>query len=402
MPIYEYEAKTLKGMSLKGKLEAVSEAAAADALREKGYYPIRLRPFKASSNIELSKLQRVTLKDIAIFCRQFSVVINAGISVLRSLEIVKEQTENKRLKDVLDEVFSDVQKGRSLSDSMKRHSVFPDMLADMITVGESSGTLDIIFERMAVYYDKENSLNQKIKGAMTYPAAISIFAISVVILLVTKVLPTFVTMLSQSGTMLPLPTRILLGLSSFLTNQWYIVILIIIAVFFAYRTYSSSSQGRKTLDLFKMKAPIFGKLYSKILTARFARTFGTLMGSGVPLLNSIQICADVVGNAVIREALDSTTDELKKGLSVGETLTARGIFPVMLTQMIKIGEEAGTLDAILEKTASFYDGEVDTATSQLTALIEPVIIVILAVVVGFIIMSIILPMFSMYDVVNMG
>jgi type IV pilus assembly protein PilC len=151
-----------------------------------------------------------------------------------------------------------------------------------------------------------------------------------------------------------------------------------------------------------MKAPIFGKLYSKILTARFARTFGTLMGSGVPLLNSIQICADVVGNAIIREALDSTTDELKKGLSVGETLTARGIFPVMLTQMIKIGEEAGTLDAILEKTASFYDGEVDTATSQLTALIEPVIIVILAVIVGFIIMSIILPMFSMYDVVNMG
>lgn len=402
MPIYEYEAKTLTGTALKGKLDAVNEEAAADILREKGYYPTRLREFKSSNNIELTKLQRVKLKDIAVFCRQFAVVINAGISVLRSLEIVKEQTENKKLKGILEEVFSDVQKGRSLSESMKRHSDFPDMLSDMISVGESSGTLDVIFERMAVYYDKENALNQKIKSAMTYPAAISIFAVSVVVLLVTKVLPTFVTMLTQSGAVLPLPTRILLGLSSFLTNQWYIVILIIIAIFFGYRGYSSSSQGRRTLDLFKMKAPIFGKLYSKILTARFARTFGTLMGSGVPLLNSIQICADVVGNAIIREALDSTTDELKKGLSVGETLTARGIFPVMLTQMIKIGEEAGTLDAILEKTASFYDGEVDTATSQLTALIEPVIIVILAVIVGFIIMSIILPMFSMYDVVNMG
>ena len=402
MPIYEYEAKTLTGTALKGKLDAVNEEAAADILREKGYYPTRLREFKSSNNIELTKLQRVKLKDIAVFCRQFAVVINAGISVLRSLEIVKEQTENKKLKGILEEVFSDVQKGRSLSESMKRHSDFPDMLSDMISVGESSGTLDVIFERMAVYYDKENALNQKIKSAMTYPAAISIFAVSVVVLLVTKVLPTFVTMLTQSGAVLPLPTRMLLGLSSFLTNQWYIVILIIIAIFFGYRGYSSSSQGRRTLDLFKMRAPIFGKLYSKILTARFARTFGTLMGSGVPLLNSIQICADVVGNAIIREALDSTTDELKKGLSVGETLTARGIFPVMLTQMIKIGEEAGTLDAILEKTASFYDGEVDTATSQLTALIEPVIIVILAVIVGFIIMSIILPMFSMYDVVNMG
>ena len=179
MPVYEYEAKTLKGAQLKGTLDAVNEDAAMDALREKGYYPTRLRLYKASRNIDISMLQKVKVKDIAIFCRQFSVVINAGISVLRGLEIVMEQTESKRLKYVLEEVFADVQRGRSLSEAMKRHSDFPDMLSDMITVGESSGTLDVIFERMAVYYDKENALSQKIKSAMTYPAAISIFAVSV-------------------------------------------------------------------------------------------------------------------------------------------------------------------------------------------------------------------------------
>lgn len=397
MPVYEYEAKTLHGAALKGKIEAVNEEIAAGNLRLKGYYPIRIREYKESFNIDVSKMKKVKVKDIAIFCRQFSVIISAGIGILKGLNIVKEQTENKKLRGMLEEVFDDVQKGKSLSEALKRHKDFPEMLANMVEVGESSGTLDLIMDRMATYYDKENMLNHKIKGALTYPAAISCFSIGVVVLLVTKVLPIFVGMLTQSGATLPMPTKILLGVSDFITHKWYILIFVIALIYLFMKSYISSPQGRYSFDKVKMKIPVFGKLYLKIITARFARTFGTLMGSGVPLLNSIEICSNVVGNVIIKEVLKSTLDELRKGLGIGETLTTRGVFPIMLTQMIKIGEESGTLDSILNKTAEFYDGEVDTATAAMTSLIEPIIIIFLAVVVGFIVLSIVLPMFSMYN-----
>lgn len=402
MPTFEYEAKTLQGAKLKGKLEALNEEIASNNLRMKGYYPVSIREYKESFNIDVTKLQKVKIKDIAIFCRQFSVIIGAGISILKGLSIVKSQTESKKLKGILEEVFDDVQKGKALSEAMKRHKDFPDMLSNMVAVGEASGNLDVIMERMALYYDKENRLNQKIKGAMTYPMVISIVALGVVTLLITKVLPIFVGMLTSSGAALPLPTRILLGISNFVTTKWYVLIIAIILIIMGGKAFISNPQGKQFIDNFKMNAPIFGKIYRKIVTAKFARTFGTLMGSGVPIINSIEICAEVVGNVIIKNVLESTMDEIKKGLSIGETLETREIFPVMLTQMIKIGEESGTLDSILEKTAEFYDGEVDTATAQLTALIEPLIIVVLGAVVGFIIISIILPMFSMYNAVGKG
>jgi type IV pilus assembly protein PilC len=400
MPIFEYEAKTIQGAKLKGKMEAMNKDIAFSNLRMKGYYPVNIRVYKESFNIDISTFQKVKIKDIAIFCRQFSVVIGAGISILKGLAIVKEQTESKKLKKILDEVFDDVQKGKALSEAMKKHKDFPDMLANMVSVGEASGTLDLIMERMAFFYEKESKLNQKIKGAMTYPMTIGIISIGVVVLLITKVLPIFIGMLN--GAALPLPTRILLGISNFTTSKWYIVIAIVVLIIIGVKSFNSSSQGKYFGDKFKMNAPIFGKIYKKIVTAKFARTFGILMSSGVPLINSIEICADVVGNIIIKDVLESTKDEIKKGLSIGETLESRRIFPPMLTQMIKIGEESGTLDSILDKTAEFYDGEVDTATAQLTALIEPLIIVGLAIVVGFIIISIILPMFAMYNTVGNG
>jgi type IV pilus assembly protein PilC len=400
MPIFEYEAKTLQGAKLKGKMEAMNKENAFTNLRMKGYYPVNIREYKESLNLDIAMLEKVKLKDISIFCRQFSVVIGAGISILKGLAIVKEQTESKKLKKILEEVFDDVQKGKALSEAMKKHKEFPEMLSNMITVGEASGTLDLIMDRMAIFYEKENKLNQKIKGAMTYPMTIGIISLGVVILLITKVLPVFIGMLN--GAALPLPTRILLGISNFLTSKWYLAIAIVTILIISIRAFNSSPRGKYFGDKFKMNAPIFGKIYRKIVTAKFARTFGILMSSGVPLINSIEICADVVGNVIIKEVLESTKDEIKKGLSIGETLESRHVFPPMLTQMIKIGEESGTLDSILDKTAEFYDGEVDTATAQLTALIEPLIIVVLAVVVGFIIVSIILPMFAMYSAVGKG
>lgn len=400
MPIFEYQAKTLQGAPLKGKMEAVNEDAAISNLRTKGYYPTSIREYKETFNIDLSKLSKVKTKDIAIFCRQFSVIISAGISILKGLSIVKEQTESKRLKDVLEEIFDDVQRGKALSEAMKKQKDFPAMLSNMVTVGETSGTLDVIMERMAFYYDKENKLNQKIKGAMTYPMVVSVIALGVVTLLITKVLPVFIGMLN--GATLPLPTQILLGISNFLTTKWYIVIGALVIIVVSSRMFVASPGGRHLVDKFKMNMPIFGKIYKKIVTAKFARTFGILMGSGVPLIDSIEICADVVGNVIIKDVLESTKGEIQKGLSIGETLESRHVFPPMLTQMIKIGEESGTIDSILEKTAEFYDNEVDTATDQLTSLIEPLIMVVLGSIVGFIIISIILPMFQMYSAASTG
>lgn len=400
MPLFEYEAKTMQGTPIKGKMDAINEAAVSAALREKGYFPTNIRQKSGILNMDIEMLQKVHIKDIAIFCRQFSVIINAGIPVMRGLEIVKEQTESKKLKMILTEVFDEVQKGRTLSAAMKQHKEFPDMLSNMITVGETSGTLDIILDRMSIFYEKESVLNQKIRGAMTYPIAVCVVAIGVVILLLTKVLPIFSDMLLSSGGKLPLPTKILMGVSEFINTKWYIVIAVLVILIVSIKFYLNTPEGRRAIDKTKLNIPLFGKLYRKIMTARFARTFGTLMGSGIPLLSSMEICSSVLGNTIIRETLDSTSEEIQKGLGVGETLETRGLFPPMLTQMIKVGEEAGTLDSILQSTAGFYDNEVDTVTEQMTNLIQPIIIVILAVIVGFIIISIMLPMVEMYQTIS--
>ncbi len=400
MPLFEYEAKTLQGMPIKGKMDAISEDAVSGVLREKGYFPTVIRKKSGIMNMDLEVLQGVKIKDIAVFCRQFSVIINAGIPVLKGLEIVKNQTDSKKLKRVLTEVFEDVQKGKTLSVAMKKHKDFPAMLTNMVIVGEASGTLDVILERMSVFYEKESALNQKIKGAMTYPIAVSVVAVGVVILLLTKVLPIFSDMLLSSGGELPLPTRIMMGISDTIRTKWYLLLIILVIFIAAIKLYIDTPTGRQAFDQMKLKFPLFGKLYCKIMTARFARTFGTLIGNGMPLLGSIDICSALLGNVIIQDILSSTNEDIKKGLGIGEALETRSIFPPMLTQMIKVGEEAGTLETILESTAGFYDNEVDTATEQMTNLIQPIIIVILAVIVGFIIISIMLPMVEMYQTIS--
>lgn len=402
MPTYEYEARNRQGAVLKGKIDALDEKTVISILRQKEYYPVSIRIYKETSNISLKNYKKVTIKDISIFCRQFSFIISSGISILRALEIVKGQTDNPKLKSIILEVYEEVQKGKTLSQAMEIHKEIPEMLVNMIEVGESSGTLDRIMGRMAAYYDKEYRQNQKIRQALTYPAVVSVFAVLVVIVLVVKVLPTFVDMIMQSGGgELPLPTRIVLGISNAIRTKGLLILLSIILISVLISIYSKTDGAKLRFDKIKMDIPVFGKIYKKIITARFARTFGTLMASGVALIESITICSNVVGNKVIKNVLLSLIDEVKKGLSLGEGLEAREIFPPMLTQMIKIGEESGTLDEILEKTAEFYDGEVETVTAQLTTMIEPIIIILLAVVVGFIILSIILPMFQMYSTVGM-
>lgn len=397
MPVFVYEAKNVQGVLLKGKMEASDERAVTLMLREKSYYPVKVKLYKESLNVDLASLKKISLKDISIFCRQFSVIISAGISIIKGVEIIKEQTENPKLKKILLVVNQEIQKGKTFSVALREHKDIPDMLVNMVEVGESSGTLDKMMETLAKYYEKEYKQQQKVRQATTYPKAIVVFALSIVSGLVTFVVPTFAETITSSGGAIPLPTQIVMAIADFLKSYGLVLLVIIILIYILLKISGNKKRTDLKNDKYIMKIPVYGKIYKQIITARFARTFGILMSSGVPIIQSLEICTQVLNSKTIGETLTSLKEEVKKGAGIGGTLEDRKVFPPMLTQMIKIGEESGNLDEVLGKTADFYDDEVEVATAQMTSLIEPAIIIVLAVLVGFIVLSIALPMFSMYD-----
>lgn len=403
MAQFSYEARTKQGIIRKGKIEALDENAVMSSLRAIDAYPISIKPYKENIfTADLAEYRRISLKDIYIFCREFSYITSAGIGIVRALEILKQQTENPRLRKVISKVSDSVQKGESLSGSMEKYSEFPEMLVNMIAVGENSGTLDEIMLRMANYYDNENKQQQKVKQALTYPAVLSILAIVVVNFLVIKVLPTFIDTSLQNGVAakdLPMPTKIVMGVSNFMINYWYIILVLIVLLIFVPKLLL---KGKEIIEIDKLKlgVPIIGNLNNKIVSSRFARTFGMLIATGIPVVKSIEICSKIVENAYVKDILLKAKSEIEKGAGIGDTLQGYSIFPVMLIQMIKIGEESGTMDSVLTKTAEFYDGEIETATAQLTTMIEPLIIIVLGFVIGFIIVSIIMPMFQMYSALS--
>lgn len=402
MPLYAYRARDMGGNLVTGTLEVDSKSQCIDILKQRNYYIIDIQEEIVKQDIlDFSSFKKVKVKDIAVFCRQFATLINAGIPIVTSLATMREQVENKRLKNALREVYEEVQKGRTLSDAMKRHSdVFPMLLYNMVEVGEVSGTLDKVMNEMAEHYEKENELNQKIKSALTYPVIVSIVAILVVIFLLTNVLPIFVGMFENAEVELPLPTRILIAISSFISQYWYFYIGVILVITYSISSFLKTPQGRCIYDRMLLNMPIFGPLNKKILISRFTRTLGTLISAGVPLMKAMEVVEKVVGNTVVAEGLKKAQDDIKKGLPLSEPLKRIGIFPPMVIQMISVGESSGSLDSILNKAADFYDGEVDTAVSQMTTLLEPLIIVMLATVVGFIVISIVMPLFELYNFIG--
>ena len=397
MPEFTYKAQNAAGSMLKGTMEAVNEAFVLQSLRGKGYYPVEIKKAVPSRELKMDMFLKVGLKDIAVFCRQFATVISAGITITGGLDIMRQQTENRKLKEILDKIFEEVQKGKSLSESMRQFKEFPALFINMIEAGEASGRLEEVLERMAVYYEKESKLRQKIKSAMMYPILISAAAVGVVVFLVTSILPMFVEMFKGFNVELPLPTRMVLGLSSAMTNYWYIIIPAIILIVYALKRYGKTDEGKYKFDRLVLKLPIFGKINKKIITSRFARTLSILMGSGIPVIQSMEIVEKTIMNAVVEEGIRKCKEDIRKGTGLTKPIAAIGIFPPMLIEMINIGEETGTLDTMLGKTAQFYDEEVDVVIAGLTTLIEPVILVVLGVVIGFIIISIMLPMFDMYQ-----
>jgi len=402
MPLYAYRARDMGGNLVTGTLEVDSKAQCIDVLKQKNYYIIDIKEEVVKQDIlDFGSFKKVKIKDIAVFCRQFATLINAGIPIVTALATMKEQVENKRLKNALREVYEEVQKGKSLSDAMKKQGdVFPVLLYNMVEVGEVSGTLDKVMNEMADHYEKENELNQKVKSALTYPVIVSFVAVLVVIFLLTNVLPIFVGLFKNAGVQLPLPTRILIAISSSISHYWYFHIGGIVLIFYSVSSFLKTSQGRRIYDRMLLNMPIFGQLNRKILTSRFTRTLGTLISAGIPLIAAMEVVEKVVGNTIVSEGLRKAQEDIKKGLPLSEPLKKMGIFPPMVIQMISVGESSGSLDSILNKAADFYDGEVDTAVSQMTTLLEPLIIVMLATVVGFIVVSIIMPLFQLYNFIG--
>lgn len=400
MPLYQYEARGFNGEIVKGKMEAIDEAAVINNLRQQNYFPLSVKIYNQIDNLDLNQYFAIPVKEIAIFSRQFAYSIASGISIVKALDIVKSQTSNKKLSAILNNVHDSVQKGKSLSAAMAEHKDLPDMLVNMIRVGEVSGTLDSVLLRMADYYDSSYKQRQKVKSATTYPIILCVFALVVVVGLITWVLPTFVQNLETNDGELPLPTKIMLSISDYFGEFGIVILLILVTFILGIKLYvKRDDKAKEKIDKFKLSIPLIGKMYLKIITARFARTFGMLMSSGLPVISSLEVCANVVGNQVVRKHILEAKEEIKSGQPIADTLEQSKIFPLMLTQMIRVGEDTGTLESILDRTAEYYDGEVETALQQLTSMIEPIIIIVLGAVVGFIVLAMVMPMFEVFNTI---
>ena len=397
MAKFKYRALTTSNEKVEGVYEAKSKDEVLAIISSNGYYPLMVEEIVESQQLNLGFSKKVKLKDMAIFCRQFYTMLDAGVQIDHCLNILSEQLTHPELKKAIAQVEDEVRRGESLSESMSQHSgVFPELLLKMIESGEVSGNLDTIMLRMSAYYEKESKVSSKVKNAMIYPAVLAIVAAGAVTVILTFVMPTFIQMFDENGVELPLLTRALLATSEFMTSQYLLIIALLFFMVFGYRLYAKTDHGKYTLSQMKLAIPILKPLNQKIIVSRFTRTLSTLLSSGIPLAQSIHIVSEVVQNKVAEQALQSVREELVKGEGLSGPILETKIFPPMLSSMINIGEETGSLDDILAKTADFYDDELEAQIQATTALIEPLLIVVMGIIIATIVLAIMIPMFEMY------
>lgn len=398
---FKYRAVTNTGQIIEGVHDAFNENEVISMLKNSNFMPISIEQTNTSGGSKSVSMRKVKKKDLAVFCRQFYTMLNSGVSIVKSLDILERQSENKLLKKAVNDVYDNVQKGMTLSEGMRSdEKVYPPILTNMVESGEASGSLDVIMERMANHYEKEFKIENKIKGAMVYPIAIAVVAVAVVVFMLVGVMPMFVSMFEGAGMELPLPTRIVLSLSHSLQKYWYIHLLVVVGIIYILRIIGKTPGGALFYDRFKLRIPIFKNVIVKISTSRFTRTLATLLSSGIPLMQGLDIVSKVIGNEYIAQKLEYAREEVRKGVPLSKTIKDTEIFPPMVDSMIKIGEESGALDDILNRCADFYDEEVDAAIQKMTEMMQPVMIVIMAVLVGFIAIAMYLPMFDMMKTVQ--
>jgi len=402
---FEYQVKDKEGKVHTGTMEGDSQAKVATVLRDKGYQPITIAEKKESIGGREIKIpgftDRIGYKDVAVFSRQFATMINAGLSLLRALSILADQTDSSALRDVILAVKSDVEQGTSLSQAMEKHpKAFNQLYTSMVRAGEVGGVLDDTLLRLADNLEASVALKQKIKSAMMYPAAVFVLVIVIVTAMLIFVVPMFEGLYADLGGTLPFPTRMLLFVSTLITTYWWAVILVSVAGIFAFRRWIATEGGRSAFDAIKLKLPIFGGLVHKSAIARFSHTLAALVKTGVPILQAMDIVSDTAGNAVVARAVQDVKASVSEGESIATPLQSHPVFPPMVVQMIAVGEETGALDTMLEKVGSFYDAEVDAMVEGLTSLIEPLLIVVLGATVGGMLISLYLPMFKIIELIQ--
>lgn len=398
MANFKYKAINSEGQRIEGSQSADSESQVREMLLSNQYYPLSIEKENSKNKISFSFNRKVKLKDIAIFCRQFYVMLDSGLSIGKALNILIEQGEKPKIREALIGVNGDLKRGETLASSMrKRKDVFPNLLTSMIDAGERSGNLDIILKRMAEYYEKETKIRGKIKSAMIYPIVLGVVAIIAITFILTFVMPTFVQMFEENNVDLPASTKMVLGTSKMLGKYGIIIFLILVTAIILLGKYLKSEEGQYKLSIINLKIPVIKKLTQKIIVSRFTRTMGIVSSSGMSLVTSLEIVASVVGNKIAEKELLKVKEKVLKGEGLGDSIMKIKIFPPMLASMVKVGEEAGSLDSILDKTADFYDDELEREIQTATALIEPAMIVVMGIIIGFLLISILTPMFKMYN-----
>ena len=401
MANFKYKAINSEGQRIEGSQSADSESQVREMLLSNQYYPLSIEKENSKNKISFSFNRKVKLKDIAIFCRQFYVMLDSGLSIGKALNILIEQGEKPKIRDALIGVNGDLKRGETLANSMrKRKDVFPNLLTSMIDAGERSGNLDIILKRMAEYYEKETKIRGKIKSAMIYPIVLGVVAIIAITFILTFVMPTFVQMFEENNVDLPTSTKMVLGTSKMLGKYGIIIFLILVTAIILLGKYLKSEEGQYKLSIINLKIPVIKKLTQKIIVSRFTRTMGIVSSSGMSLVTSLEIVASVVGNKIAEKELLKVKEKVLKGEGLGDSIMKIKIFPPMLASMVKVGEEAGSLDSILDKTADFYDDELEREIQTATALIEPAMIVVMGIIIGFLLISILTPMFKMYNSIS--
>jgi type IV pilus assembly protein PilC len=400
MAVYTYRGRTAAG-TVAGEIEAGDRVTAVAQLRSRGITATSVQERKAKAPAAKRFRGKVKDRDLAIYTRQFSTMVDAGLPIAQCLTILGEQSESKTLREVTTNIARDVEGGATLADSFRKYPrTFDDLFTNMIQVGESGGVLDVVLQRLSGYIEKAAALKRKVKSAMVYPITIISVAVLVIIFMMTFVIPTFAQMFANMGADLPLPTQIVLWMSSF-TRRYILVILAAIAGFvYALRRYYRTDQGSQVIDAFMLKVPVIGVLVRKVAVARFTRTLGTLISSGVPILEGLRITARSAGNRVVEKAVMQARAAVTAGRTLAEPLKASPVFPPMVVHMISVGENTGALDQMLNKIADFYDDEVDAAVSALTALLEPLMIVFLGVIVGGLVVAMYLPIFRMVTLIK--
>ena len=402
---WTYTSRNQSGKVVKGKLEAPTEAQALGRLQSMGLSPLTVAEGKASGlgmDISLKGFEKgVDLKSLAVMSRQLSTMISSGLALLRALHILGQQTENKKLKEVMAQVATDVETGGSFSDSLAKHPLdFPPIMISMIRAGEAGGFLEGALDSLATNFEKDAKLRAEIKSAMTYPMMVLLIAVVAVIIMLTFIVPIFKTMFEGLGSSLPIPTQILVTISQ--NMVWIIptlVVLIVVGLVW-YRRNKNSEAFRKVVDPMKLKAPVFGKLVQKIAIARFTRNFSNMIGAGVPILQALNIVGSTSGNYTIEQATKRIADSVRNGQSIAKPLAEEPVFPPMVVQMMAVGEDSGSLEIMLNKVADFYDAEVEASTKALTSMIEPLLIAFLGIVIGGMVVALYMPIFSIASAVN--